>query len=61
MENILNDLNKCKNLMKCKGNKFAKDNFSSSTKLVTVDNSLDTQFLGDHIYWEHEGWYLILT
>ena len=55
MENIINDLYKCKNLMKCKGNKFTKDNFSSSTKLVTVDNSLDTQFLGNHIYWEHEG------
>lgn len=61
MENILNDLNKCENLMKCKGNKFAEDNFSSSTKLVTVDDSLDTLFLGDPIYWEHEGWYLLLT
>lgn len=61
MENTHGDLNKCKNLLECKGNSFAEDNFSSSTKLVAVDNSLDIQFLDNHVYWQLEGCYPLLT
>lgn len=55
MENIYSDLNKRENGNSgCKENELSKDNFGSSTKLATVDSSLDIQFVGTHIYWQFE-------